>query len=68
LKVLSKALSIHDNSTLAEPPLIKAMRKDRYDLLDMIFKLNIEKYLNYEEVLCLTDSSGKNVLHHAVLK
>ena len=68
LKVLSKALSTCDSSTLSEPPLVKAMRKDRYDLIDMILKLNKDKFLNYESVLCLTDSSSKNVLHHAVNK
>ena len=68
LKVFTNALSANDNSSLSEPPLIKAMRKDRYDILEMIFKLPHQKYLNYEQVLCLTDSSFKNVLHHAVMK
>jgi ankyrin repeat protein len=68
LKVLSKALSTCDSSTLTEPPLVKAMRKDRYDLIEMMLKLNKDKFLQYDSVLCLTDNSGKNVLHHAVLK
>jgi ankyrin repeat protein len=68
LKVLSKALSTCDSSTLTEPPLVKAMRKDRYDLIEMMLKLNKDKFLQYDLVLCLTDNSGKNVLHHAVLK
>lgn len=65
--MFSKALSTNDNSSQSEPPLIKAMRKDRYDLLEMVFKLP-QKFLEYEQVLCLTDSSNKNVLHHAVMK
>ena len=68
LKVFTKAFSTSDNSSLSEPPLIKAIRKDRYDLLEMIFKLPHQKYLDYDQVLCLTDSSYKNVLHHAVMK
>lgn len=54
--VLSQALTISDNSNLSEPPLIKALRKDRYDLLELILGLNKEKYLKYDEVLCLCDS------------
>ena len=53
---------------MAEPPLIKALRKDRYDLFEMMLKINKERILKYDEVLCLADATGKNALHHAVLK
>ena len=67
-KVLSKALTIKDDSALKEPPLIKAIRKDRTDIVNSMLLINKEKYLKYDEVLCLTDEAGKNALHHAVIK
>jgi len=54
-KVLSHALTTPDSGAFAEPPLIKALRKDRYDLFEIILDLNREKFLKYEEVLCLQD-------------
>ena len=35
-----------------EPPLVKALRKDRYDLFELMMQINKEKILKYEEVLC----------------
>lgn len=55
-----------DNS--GEPPLIKAIRKDRYDLLLTMLSLNRDKMLKYDEVLLQQDQMGRNVLHHAVMK
>ena len=65
-KVLTQALTLKDYGNLAEPPLIKAMRKDRYDILEILLQIN-KKILTYD-ALCLTDEQGKNVLHHAVIK
>lgn len=66
--VLKEALTMRDNSNLGEPPLIKAIRRDRYDLVELMLQINREKTLSYDQVLCLTDSSDRNVLHHAVMK
>jgi len=67
-KVLSQALTIKDYSNLKEPPLIKAIRKDRFDMLNSMLMINKEKILKYDEVLCQIDETGKNALHHAVIK
>ena len=67
-KVLSQALVTPDSSGMLEPPLIKAIRKDRFDLFSLMMQINREKILKYDEVLCQTDSSGRNILHHAVIK
>lgn len=44
------------------------MRRDRYDLVELLLQLNKQRALTYEDVLCLTDAQDRNVLHHAVLK
>lgn len=67
-KVLSQALVMRDASVLGEPPMIKALRKDRYDLFELMLQINKEKILKYDDVLCILDGAGRNVLHHAVLK
>ena len=66
--MLSQALALKDFSNQAEPPLIKAMRRDRYDLVELMLQINKDKILSYDEVLCLTDAQDRNILHHAVLK
>ena len=67
-KVLSQALTARDRSVMEEPPMIKALRKDRYDLFELMLQINKDKILKYDDVLCLVDGAGRNVLHHAVLK
>lgn len=47
--------------------MIKALRKDRYDLFELMLMINKDKILKYE-VLCIPDGAGRNVLHHAVIK
>ena len=64
--MLNEALQIAD--AVDEPPLVKAVRKGYNDIANLILGLNRSKYLEYEQVLCLADNSGKNVLHHAVSK
>lgn len=59
---------MRDSSGLGETPLIKAIRKDRYDMFDLLLQINREKILKYDEVLCATDSLSRNILHHAVIK
>lgn len=66
-KVLSKALGLRDSKGLGETPLIKAIRKDKYDMFDLLLQIN-NKILKYDEVLCATDNLGRNALHHAVVK
>jgi len=45
------------------------MRKERYDMINTLLALNVEKYLKYDEVLLKTDlQSGRNILHHAIIK
>lgn len=39
-KVLTKALALKDDSTLVEPPLVKAVRKDRFDIVIEMLALN----------------------------
>ena len=67
-KVLSKALGLRDSKGLGETPLIKAIRKDKYDMFDLLLQINKDKILKYDEVLCATDNLGRNALHHAVVK
>jgi ankyrin repeat protein len=63
---LSKALTLKDFGSLGEPPMVKALRKDRYDLFEIMLGIN-PKIMTYE-VLCLQDDTEKNILHHAVIK
>jgi ankyrin repeat protein len=63
---LSQALTLKDNGTFSEPPMIKALRKDRYDIFEILLGLP-HRFLTYE-VLCLIDEQGRNILHHAVIK
>ena len=53
-RVLRDVLVMRDNSNMGEPPLIKAVRKDRYDLAVLLLELNKEKQtlLSYDQVLC----------------
>lgn len=39
-KVLTKALALKDDSTLVEPPLVKAVRKDKFDLVLQMLALS----------------------------
>ena len=59
---------MRDSSGGGETPLIKAIRKDRYDMFDLLLQINKEKILKYDEVLCATDNLGRNILHYAVMK
>jgi hypothetical protein len=51
--VLSKALVMEDLA--GEPPMIKALRKDRFNLFELLLTLNREKILKYDEVLLQQD-------------
>ena len=37
-------------------------------MFDLMLKISREKILKYEEVFCLQDDQGRNILHHAVIK
>lgn len=64
-----KALGMKDLNAQGDTLLIKAMRKDRYDMINILLDLNVEKYLKYDEVLLKTNlKEGRNILHHAVSK
>jgi len=52
---------------MKEYALIRAMRKNCFDIVDLILELNKATVLTYD-VCLLQDSSNRNVLHHAVLK
>jgi len=52
---------------MSEPPMIKALRKDRFNLFEMMLEID-PKILSYDDVICLQDETARNVLHHAVIK
>lgn len=64
---LTSALVMPDSSMYAETPIIKMVRKDRFNLFDILME-NAKKYVKYDEVLCLKDAMDRNVLHYAVQK
>mmetsp|Transcript_21310 Transcript_21310/g.32988 ORF Transcript_21310/g.32988 Transcript_21310/m.32988 type:complete len:207 (+) Transcript_21310:710-1330(+) len=57
-----------DGGSQEEPPLIKAIRKENFAIAETILDLDIHRFLNYFDVLCLTDKVGRNALHLAVIK
>lgn len=52
-KVLSLAVTTSDN--LGDTPLIKALKRDRFDMFELMLKISKDKILKYDEVFCLTD-------------